>query len=424
MSDEKNLSRRRFLQATAAATVTAAAMNAKSYARVAGANDRLNVGIIGLGNIGTRAHLAALLGMREEANVQVLAACDVNLERAQDARNQIRPDGGDPYVTIDYRDVLGIADIDYVVIGVPEHNHAHIALDALRAGKHVYCEKPVTHTIPEARQVVDMVRKTGLKLQVGVQGMSDDSYSSANEAILAGKIGPVIEAQIEYIRDYSGDRVLWRDGTDPKAKKPDDLDWDRWLGSAPRRPWDPRRYHEWRCYREYSGGIATDLFVHRITRIIRACNLTFPSRVVGMGGIYLWDDGRDLPDNFEMLAEYPAVEGVSPGMTVRVLGTMANDYGNPHCIRGRDGTLVFTGEGWDIVNEKGDVIESHKKTGGEDVTLHQQNLQAAIRHGEALKCPVELGVYGMVPVVMANESWFQRRSMRWDEGAWDAVPEG
>jgi len=423
MSEQNGFSRRRFLQTTAGAAVGAAALTAKNYARAAGANDRLNIGIIGVGNIGGRAHLPALLGMRDESNVEIMAVADVNPDRAREACDRIRDAGGKPYITREYRDVLGIADIDYVVVATPEHSHQYITLDALRAGKHVYCEKPLTHTVPQARKVVDLVRKTGLKLQVGVQGMSDDSYSSAHDAIVAGKIGPVIEAQIDYIRDYSGDLGLWRTGTDPDAPKPDELGWDRWLVPAPRRPWDPRRYYEWRCYRDYSGGIATDLFVHRITRIIRACGLEFPSRVVGMGGIYIWHDGRDLPDNFEMLAEYPAVEGVTPGMTVRVLGTMANAYPNPHCIRGRDATLVFTGGGWDIVDENGDVVESHTKTGGEDVTLHHKNLQAAIRDGEPLKCPVELGVYGMVPVVMANESCFQNRSMRWDDGKWDMVPE-
>jgi predicted dehydrogenase len=423
MSEKTRVSRRRFLTTAAGGAVGAAALSARNYARAAGANDRLNVAIIGVGTIGGRAHLPALLGMRGEANVEILAVCDVHLERAREACGRVEAAGGSVYMTDDHRDVLGIPDIDYVVVATPEHSHHCITLDALRAGKHVYCEKPLAHTIPEARELVRVVRETGLQLQVGVQGMSDDSYSSAYDAIVAGKIGPVIAAEIEYTRDYAGDRGLWRTGVDPTDPKPDELDWDRWLVPASRRPWDPRRYHDWRCYREYSGGIATDLFVHRITRIIHACGLAFPSRVVGMGGIYVWDDGRDLPDNFEMLAQYPAVEGVTPGMTVRVLGTMANAYPTPHCIRGGDATLVFTAGGWDIIDERGGVAESHAKTGGEDVPLHHRNLQAAIRNGEPLKCPADLGARGMAPVVMANESWFRKRSMRWDDRKWDMVPE-
>src|SRR5690606_39891791 len=132
---------------------------------------------------------------------------------------------------------------------------------------------------------------------------------------------------------------------------------------------------------------------HRITRIIRACNLTFPNRVSGMGGIYLWDDGRDLPDNFEMLAEYPAVDGVTPGMTVRVLGTMANQASSDHCIRGHKATVFFIGGGWEIRSQDtGEVVETHKKTGGEDVTPHHKNHHQAIREGAPLNCPPELGL--------------------------------
>jgi predicted dehydrogenase len=205
--------------------------------------------------------------------------------------------------------------------------------------------------------------------------------------------------------------------------KPDDLDWAAWLNPAAPCDWDPRRYFEWRCYREYSGGIATDLFVHRLTRLIRACGLTFPVRVAGMGGIYLWDDGRNLPDNIEMLAEYPAIEGVTPGMTVHVLGTMANDTGNRHCIRGHKATLEFTDAGWDIVDQAtGKTVESHKKTGGEDVVPHHENHHAAIRSGAPLNCPAELGLYGVVPVCMANQSWFEKKMLSWDAASGKVVP--
>ena len=236
--------------------------------------------------------------------------------------------------------------------------------EALDAGLHVYCEKPMTHTVDEAFAVVEKAQSTGKKLQVGVQGMSDDSYSSAYEAIRAGKLGPVIGAQIEYVRNHPEDRGPWRTGVEADLAKPSDLDWERWLGPAPDHAWSAPRYYEWRNYKDYSGGIASDLFIHRLTRILKACGLAFPEEVVGMGGIYLWDDGRELPDNLEMLAEYPAQEGITPGMTVHVLGTMGNNRGIDHLIRGQEATLLFTPQGWDIVDqESGEVVMSHQKTG-------------------------------------------------------------
>jgi predicted dehydrogenase len=416
------VSRRSFLK-TAGVAAGAAAMSARSYARVIGANDRLNMAFIGCGGMASH-HLGELLTIREEENLGILAVCDVYKTRATQFQNKTKEAGaGDVPVTQDFHEVLAMSDVDYVLIATPEHTHCRLTLAALDAGKHVYCEKPLTHTIDEARKVVAKARETGLKLQVGVQGMADDSYASAFEAVKAGKLGPVVEAQIDYVRNYSKKAGPWRTGVPSDKAKPDDLDWPEWLKPAPRRPWDPHRYFEWRCYRDYSGGVATDLFVHRITRLLKACGLTYPTRAVGMGGIYLWPDGRDLPDSFEMMLEYPALEGVTPGMTVHVLGTMANENRNNHCIRGHEATLVFTDKGWDIIAENsGKVVESHEKTGGEDVKPHHKNHHAAIRTGAALNCPPELGLYGVVAVRMANLSWFKRKMVAWDARRGRVVP--
>jgi len=413
MERQKAPSRRTFLK-TGAIAAGAAALNAKSYARASGANSRLNAGIIGCGGIAS-GHLNALLSLVEEDNVAVTRVCDVYTKRAQEFTDRIKDAGGEAKPTGDYRELLNDPDIDYVVVATPEHAHHYLTMAALEAGKHVYCEKPLCYDIREAKEVVRMAARTGLKLQVGVQGMSDDSYSSAHEAILAGKIGQVVEAQIDYVRNHGLDLGPWRRRTLPATEKPADLDWNAWVHPRTTRPWDPHHYFEWRCYRDYSGGIATDLFVHRITRLIRACGLTFPIRAAGMGGIYTWDDGRDLPDSLEVLLEYPAVEGITQGMTVHLLGTMANKNRNPHCIRGKDGTLVFTSEGWEIVSEKkSEVVETHAKTGGEDLRLHHMNHHAAIRKGAELNCPPELGLYGVVASRMGNLSIFQRKMVEWD----------
>jgi predicted dehydrogenase len=411
---KKQPTRRDFLKTTTLASATAASFTAASYAQVVGANDRINTALIGCGGI-SEEHLRALLDMRRQNNVNVVAVCDVYETRARNFQDQIWTVGGRAKLVKDYRNILEMKDVDTVSICTPEHWHARQALAGLDAGKHVYCEKPMTHTVEDSLAVADKVRQTGLKLQVNVQGMSDDSYASAYEAIRAGKLGPVVAAQIDYVRSYGAERGPWRTGVDPNLPKPPDLDWEAWLGPARKRPWSAPRYYEWRNYKDYSGGIATDLFVHRLTRILKACGLTFPSRVAGMGGIYLWDDGRELPDNFEMLAEYPAVKGVTPGMTVHILGTMANSRQIEHLIRGHKATLIFTSDGWQIVDEEsGEVVETHKKTGAESIPLHYRNFHAAIRQGEALNCPASLGLYGVVAVAGANQSWFERRMLTWD----------
>jgi predicted dehydrogenase len=385
---------------TAAAAV---ALSARSYARVIGANERIGIGFIGAGIIG-RQHFKACRQIEKEDNLAFLGVADCWKTRADEGAKTL-----DTRSLTDYRKLLDDKAVDYVVVATPEHQHCPMTLAALDAGKAVYCQKPLTHTIDEALQVADKQRATGLPLQVGVQGTADDSYRSAAKAIDEGLIGAVLQAQIEYVRDYQK-AGPWRSPGEVAAHagKPADLDWKAWLGPAPAIDWDPHHYFEWRNYSPYSGGIATDLFIHRITRIIVACKLGFPRRVVGMGGIWQWDDGRDLPDNFEMICEYPR------GMTVYVLGTMGNKTRIDHLIRGSEGTLTFTGSGWETTDASGKVIGTHKKTGGEDMALHHTNFHNHLRSGEPLDCPVEVGVAGVAAVCMANESWRTGRMIGWD----------
>ncbi len=404
------VSRRDFL-ATAGAATAAVTWTAQSYARVIGANDRIRTGFIGAGGMGG-SHLAAINHLKEPDNVEAVAVADCWLTRAQQGAERV----GAPHSMQDYRKLLDIKEIDYVTIATPEHWHSRMTIDALDAGKAVYCEKPMTHSIPEAQEVMKKQKETGLPVQVGVQAMSDDSYSSAAKAIEEGVLGQVVQAQIEYVRRYDK-QGPWRDpDISDSTPQPADLDWNAWLGKAPKVAWNPHHYHEWRCYSAYSGGICTDLFIHRITRIMKACKLLYPRRVVGMGGIWQWPDGRDLPDNFEMICEYPR------GMTVYVLGTMSNRVPVDHLIRGYRGTLYFTNTGWVAKDKDGKVLATHTKTGGEDVNLHHSNLHRHLRSGEPLNCPVELGMAGVAAVNMANESWRTSKVMGWDVANEKMVP--
>jgi hypothetical protein len=414
-TNNRRMFRRNFLakgSAAAALTSTTAAWTAKSYAHILGANERLGVGVIGAGVIGT-AHLSVLKKLRESNNLLPVAVVDCWKTRAEEGKTLVNAD----HAMTDYRRLLDRKDVDYVTVAVPEHWHWTMTIDAMDAGKAVYCEKPMTHTIPEAQAVLKKQRETMRPLQVGVQAMSDDSYISARDAIRSGVLGKVVQAQIEYVRRY--DKAgPWRE-PEQVAKHPTcpaDLDWKAWLGSAPKIDWNPNHYFEWRCYSAYSGGICTDLFIHRITRIMRACDLLYPRRVVGMGGIWQWPDGRDLPDNIEMICEYPR------GMTVYVLGTMSNRVRIDHLIRGYRATMYFTDTGWVAKDKDGKVLAEHRKTGGEDQHLHHTNLHNHIRNGEPLNCPVELGLAGVVAVNMANESWRTSQMMGWDRKNEQMVP--
>ena len=410
--------RRHFL-AAGAAGVAATAFPARSYARIRGANDRLGVAVIGAGGMGG-SHLRSLAKLTGPDNLRPIAVADCWKTRAEQGTARLGGEKNLPVrVETDYRAILDDPDVDYVTIATPEHQHAPMLAAALRAGKAAYCEKPLTHTAAEAAAVHAVQRETGLPVQVGVQGTSSDAYSSAAEAIERGVLGRVVQAQISYVRRY-GEQGPWRKpNVTDDTPKPDDLDWTAWLGDAPAIPWNPHHYYEWRCHSPYSGGVATDLFVHRLTRILVACGLTFPSRVVGMGGVFQWPDGRDLPDNFEMLLTYPEGLSAPEGMTVYCLGTQSNRVAIDHQIRGYRATLTFTGEGntggpagWVAKDKDGKVLEEHKASGGESIDLHHSNLHAHLRdRSVALNCPIELGVYGITACALANESWRTGRTL-------------
>ena len=390
-------SRRTFLAAT----------TALAYSRVQGANNRLRIGVIGCGGM-ANGHMRNLLKMREADNVEVIAVCDVYDNRLDEAAELT---GGKPYK--DYRALLDNRDVDYVLIATPEHWHYRQTLDAADAGKHIYCEKPMTQHVRQAKAVVEKIQRAGVKMQVGVQGMSDDSYRTANEFVNKGVLGKVVLAQIDYSRNYQ--REFWAYKIDPEAKPGVNLDWKAWLGPARKRPFDPRRYFRWRHYWDYSSGIASDLFVHRVTRIIKSLGLSFPERGVGTGGKFFFRESpAEIPDTLNFLLDYPG------GLTVQLISTMANDTGVQHMLRGHKATLFFTREGFEIKPQKLFAEEMqeivHTKTGGERVDLHHRNLMNAIRDDEPLNCDCTLGLYGVVACEMGVLSYRKRQYLAWNRG--------
>ncbi|MBX5493848.1 MAG: Gfo/Idh/MocA family oxidoreductase [Bryobacteraceae bacterium] len=396
-----SFSRRQFLGAAGVVVATA-----RSYAQVSGSNERIRIGVIGCGGM-AGGHMRTLVRNRETDNIEIIAVCDVYDKRAQQAAQLT---GGKIYK--DYRTLLENKDIDYVLIATPEHWHYQMAVDALDAGKHVYVEKPMTQHSEQAKKLAAKVRDGRLKLQVGVQGMSDDSYEKAYEYVKDGTLGKVVLAQIDYSRNHKDD--YWAYPIDPDARPGENLDWKAWLGPAPKRPFDPNRYFRWRWFWDYSGGIASDLFVHRVTRIIKALNLTFPEKGVATGGKFQFtESAAEVPDTFNVLLDYPG------GPTVQLISSMANDTPVDHLLRGHKATLQFTSTGFVIRPQRlfADSVKEveFKKTGAESIELHHRNLQNAIRRNEPLKCDATLGYYGVVAAEMGVLSYRKRAYMLWDQ---------
>ena len=238
----------------------------------------------------------------------------------------------------DYQALLARADIDGVVIVVPDHLHYPIARAALLAGKDVYLEKPMTYTIDEAAKLHDLVQQTGRMLQVGGSGLNSPLHQKLHAYVESGKMGKVVWGLISYNRNTTEgmwDYPIPGIGSTPWPDAPvtaENLDWKAWLGDAPKRPFSKERYFRWRKFWDYSGGNATDLLFHRLGALSAIVGFDFPSRVVGAGGIYV-QKNRQVPDTYMTTVEYPKE------YCFNMVSCMANADSAPITVYGNWGTL-------------------------------------------------------------------------------------
>ena len=432
MIDHKSVSRREFIQTgtVGAAALGAAAtfLSAPAPAQAVGANQRLRIGFIGPGGRGLSGHVIPLCKLRKDgAPIELVAVNDVYDINAQTAIDTItKSTGVAPKRYADYRELLADKDIDAVCIGTPDHWHAKQTIDALRAGKNVYCEKPMTHTIDEAFAVVKAWKETGKVMQVGVQSTSLPLWGKVNELLRQGEIGKVLMFQTECFRN--SDLGQWRYYPLVKEMNPKTINWKSWLGVdeglAPDMPFDRAVYAQWRRFWPFGAGMFTDLFVHRATSMLKATGLRFPSRVVGAGGIYLEYDGRDVPDVATVVADYE--EGVQGLITATM--SCANTP-IQQLIRGHNGSLVFGNgeefEGFEFVGERPEVhhdrniLKSYTKFIGKviDTTYHhQKNFVQCCIDGtpDKVNCPPDLGAAAIVTVNLGSRSYREGKVFHFD----------
>jgi predicted dehydrogenase len=433
-------SRRLFLKTATAVGAGLAWLPHRSYGRILGSNDRLNMAVIGTGGMGT-AHTNGLVKRKAEDNIDVIQVCDVYRRRLNNAMNIIGHGNGSG--TMRHEDVLDNGDVDAVVIATPDHWHTKIAIEAMEAGKDVYCEKPLSLTIQQALDCRDAVHRTGRTLQVGPQGTSAPHIWAARDAIERGRIGKVSWSQGSYCRNSRGGQFNW--GIDPDAGPNNDpssdgyVDWDRWLGHeyglAEEIDWNADHFFRFRKYYAYNGGLATDLLYHKLapfTKAISGHDGEYPRRVVASGGTYLEKDERDIPDTFMMMVDYPSEH------TVVLASVMTNDVGVDDVIRGQHGTMTFTNGV--TIKEQGTWAPEFRERNGDVLTIgrgadgkpdpkhgqavfsldvpqrrdHMGNFLDAIRLGDEQACNVDLGTSTMVAIKMGVESLRQNKVMLWD----------
>jgi predicted dehydrogenase len=410
---------------------TARPVSTPARSRVLGANDRINVGVIGVGGRG-RALLDWVMktGQQESTPATVVAVSDVYAKRLRLAKETAKCDG-----YLDYRELLQRKDVDAVIIATPDHWHARMAIEAMEKGKDVYLEKPMTHTIDEAKEVYETVKKTGRVLQVGSQTTSSDQWWKARKAIQDGMIGKLLMSQGSYHRNSTEGEWNWpiNSTAGPDAKGDDFIDWTMWLGTAPKRAYNADRFFRFRKYWDYSGGIATDLFYH-VMAPLNICwgEAQFPYRVVGTGGTYVFKDEREVPDTFMLLADYPQ------GHSVVLSSTMANDTHIPGLIRGHEGTIMMVPGGQfegrvDYITVTPQRISKQKfkeKYGTIEVMLeteprqsHMENWLSCIRTRATPVLDALTAYKAMVTIGMSVQSYREGRVLYFDSSKQKVVHE-
>ena len=296
---------------------------------VLGANDRVRVGMIG---VGARAQ-ELLEAIKKVPGTEIVAVCDAykgRIERAIDRTGGKAKDYGD------YRRILDDKSIDVVVIGTPDHWHAKMAIDAVNAGKDVYIEKPLTYRIEEGPEIIKAVKRSGRILQVGSQPMSSKIQEKAREIVASGKLGQITMIRAYYNRNTASGAWIY---PIPPDASPKTVNWEMFLGPAPKRPFSLERFFRWRCYWDYSGGIPTDLFVHLATSIHYVMGVKMAAKAMAMGGLYRWKESREVPDTVNAVLEY------KEGFMVNMSTTFNNQKlgGSGFQILGTEGSLEVSG---------------------------------------------------------------------------------
>lgn len=393
-----------------------------------GAATKINIGWIGVGTRGYSGldwlHTAA------GSDCQITAICDTYQGYIDRAQERLKTTWGAPAKTyVDYRELLADPNVDAVFIMTPEHLHQEMGVAAMRANKHMYIEKPLAHNIEEGWEIVRAWEKSGKVAQVGTQNRSSTIYKKAKELVDRGMIGDVHFVRAFWYRNSLDDNPAWRYAIPPEAN-PQNTDWNRFLGPAPKRAWDPHRYFQWRLYWDYSGGIATDLLVHQTDIVNYLCDKTIPKSCVASGGIYRWtakDDDREVPDTFGAIYEYPN------NFQINYSCYFGNDhYGYGEQLCGNEGTIEimnrqdmyftpekFGGKAPDRVKARAPIHLNGKAdfNEGDGAINHIRNfVQSVLGNEKPIATPL-IGQQAAISGHMATLSFKNQKKVLWDEAA-------
>jgi predicted dehydrogenase len=391
-------SRRKFIGAMATGLATTLA----SPKGVLGSNDRIRLGIIGIGDRGTELVRQAMAC----PNTEFVAFADIYSRRLENAK-KLAPGAAIYY---DHRRLLDDKSIDAVLIATPQHLHCEHFVNAIGAGKHIYQEKTMAFTAEHAKRMRAAYRNAGKRtVQIGHQSCSSGQLPDALDFLQGGKVGQITGVHMHMYRNTPHGKPQWSRPVYPDMT-PENILWDSFQGEAAKTAFDPNRYINWRFFWDYSGGNVYENMCHQLSFWYKALDLKIPNAVTMTGGLYLWKDGREVPDTMNVSLEQPE----------EMLITWDSGFGNNQLgvseeVLGADGTISksqqirYTPQ---KVNRP-DGLELVGKT-ATPVNAHMQNFLDSIRSGAATNCPFELGFRVSIACRMAVESYRRGRTVRWD----------
>jgi predicted dehydrogenase len=428
MSDSPSSTRRNFLSKASALVGLGAAMQttASSYSRIVGANERISLGHIGIGHRGSELD-RMVAALKDSQRVEMTAVCDlwtVNRDRA--AQNAEKAYGRRPRAFQDMERLLELKDVDAVIVSTADFQHAQHLKTVLEAGKDAYCEKPMANNLDDAKAVREVFLKSDRIVQIGTQHRSEPYQRETKKVIDEGALGDV--SKVEMVWNYHGPR--WRGRPEVKQIREQDTNWKKWLLNKPDRPFDAQAYFEFRLYRDFSSGIADQWMSHGTDILHYFMDEKFPRSAVAHGGVYAWHDGRENPDTFQALLEYPK------GFLLSFSTSFGNDADSFSRIMGKKATLINQGgEGsprWLLVEEKGNhesnpnvkraqrfvTLPGSDQPGpasvGDEDLSHMTNWLTCLRTRQQPNATVLNGFSHSVAVIMAARAYREGTKVYWD----------
>ena len=428
------LSRRTFLKQStlAAASLSLMSLGARSYAAVPGANDRVRVGVVGFSDRFRSTLLPCFKDHCKDLNFDIVAVSDIWSVRRDEGQKALEKSFDHPIIACRNNDELyeKVKDLDAVIISSADFQHALHTVDAVKAGKDTYTEKPLAETMEDARKALKAVHETKRIVQIGSQRRSGPNYMAAAKFIQEGKFGPIVSVDLLWNVNQPG---RWR-RPDLVAKcREEDTDWKRYLLNRPADKWDPRKYLEYRLFWPYSSGIPGQWMCHQIDTVNWFSGLDYPRSAVANGGIYAWNDGRKNADTFTTVLDYGPADKSSPGFQVIFSSRMTNSMGGTKEVYYSNGgtmdldkTTISPDGG---LTEKlakemkmsanllpsiklSDIqVETAANTGADKLTsAHMRNWQECVRSRKQPNAPIEAGFNHAIAVIMSNAAY--RTGMR------------